>query len=308
MKRFLGVIYLTGAFSLAGTSVIAARFVSGQLGIFTITAASLFFALLGLLPLCIRHLVKTMKQLALRDWLILLFQAVCGIFLFRMFLLLGLLLTSTGEAGILTGATPAMTVVLAKLLLKEPMNKGSITGIVSTTAGVLLLQGILLPGSSFTIEHLVGNVLVLCAAASESLFNVLSRISSLRTESGRAQALNPIVQTMLVAGIAFLLCLFPALSEQPVLSLMSLSIKAWLALVWYGLFVTALAFVFWYAGISRCQASTAAAFSGMMPFTSLLLSVFLLGENAGWQQWLGGLLVILGMILIGRQIEATAVT
>ncbi|UUZ97191.1 DMT family transporter [Paenibacillus sp. P25] len=70
-------------------------------------------------------------------------------------------------------------------------------------------------------------------------------------------------------------------------------------MVWYGPVVTALAFVCWYAGIKRNPVSTAAAFSGMMPFTALLLSVLILREHAGWQQWSGGMLVILGMILIG---------
>jgi drug/metabolite transporter (DMT)-like permease len=37
----------------------------------------------------------------------------------------------------------------------------------------------------------------------------------------------------------------------------------------------------------------------MMPFTSLMLSVLLLGENAGFRQWTGGALVIAGIILIG---------
>jgi drug/metabolite transporter (DMT)-like permease len=67
-----------------------------------------------------------------------------------------------------------------------------------------------------------------------------------------------------------------------------------------------LAFIFWYAGIKRCTACTAAAFSGMMPFTSLILSVLVLGEYANWQQWAGGGLVILGMILIGWQKNAPA--
>ncbi|GJM77446.1 hypothetical protein HMSSN036_96620 [Paenibacillus macerans] len=45
-------------------------------------------------------------------------------------------------------------------------------------------------------------------------------------------------------------------------------------------------------------AATAAAFSGLMPFTALLLSVLVLGESSYWLQWVGGLLVILGIILI----------
>ena len=299
MERLKGSIYLFCAFTLAGTSVISARLVSDQLGTFTIAAASLFFAVIFLLPICRNKLMETIQVMEGKDWFLVILQALCGIFLFRMFLLQGLLHTSTGEAGILTGATPAVTALLARAALKEPVNRKSILGIACTILGILLIQGILLPGSIFTLGHFVGNMLVLCAAASESLFNVISRVNSLRTVSLNKQPINPLVQTTLVSGIALFLCLIPALFEQPVQSLVSLGIKEWLALAWYGLFVTALAFIFWYAGIKRCPAYTAAAFSGMMPFTSLILSVIVLREHAGLQQWSGGLLVVLGMLLIG---------
>lgn len=299
MERFKGIIYLTGAFMLAGTSVIAARFVSGSLGTFTITATSLFFTILALLPLCRDNLGKTIQQMSVNGWILLLFQALCGIFLFRMFLLLGLMHTSSGEAGILTGATPAVTAILAIFVLKEPVQRRSLFGIFSTVAGILLLQGIFLPGSRFIIEHFIGNLLVICAAVCESLFNIISRINSLQVVTAEASSLEPMVQTTLVAGIALFLCLIPSLFEHPIASLSALGIKEWLALVWYGLFVTALAFIFWYAGIKRCTAYTAAAFSGMMPFTSLILSILILGEQTGWQQWFGGTLVVIGMLLIG---------
>ena len=236
-----------------------------------------------------------MRVMGRRDWCMLLLQALCGIFLFRMFLLQGLLYTSVGEAGIMTGATPAVTLIMAGAFLKEPFNTTSFTGISSTVAGILLVQGIILPGNVLRLEHLFGNLLVLCAVISESLFKILSRIYSLRTPS-----LNPIVQTALVSGIALLLCLVPALLENPALSLLSLGLKEWLALVWYGFMVTALGFIFLYAGIHRCTATTAAAFSGMMPFSALILSVIILGEEVGWPQWAGGFLVVLGMIIIGR--------
>ena len=299
MEHFKGRIFLMSAFTLAGTSVIAARSVSNHLGTFTITSTSLFFAILALLPLCRGNLGKTIRQMAARDWIVLLLQATFGIFLFRMFLLQGLLHTSSGEAGILIGATPAVTALLAWVLLKERLSKKSLFGIFSTLAGIMLLQGLLLPGTTLTMSHIIGNILVLCAAVCESLFNILSRINSLRIVADHSHPLNPVVQTLLVSGIALLLCLIPSLFEHPVLSLSSLGIKEWLALVWYGFFVTALAFIFWYAGIKRCTAYTAAAFSGMMPLTSLVLSVLLLGEQVGWHQWSGGLLVVLGMLLIG---------
>ncbi len=299
IRHLKGSLYLFCAFTLAGTSVIAARFVTGQLGVFTITAVSLFFAILCLLPLCGYKLMEVIRRLGPEDWLMLFLQALFGIFLFRLFLLHGLLRTSAGEAGVLTGATPAVTALLAGVVLKEPFTPRSLAGILSTIGGILLLQGILLPGSEFAMEHFLGNLLVLCAAVSESLFNIFSRLNSLKTASHRKQPINPVVQTVLVSAIALLLCLIPAQFEKPVWLLLALENKQWLALVWYGVFVTALAFICWYAGIKRSTAQTAAAFSGMMPFTSLILSVIILGEDAGWQQWSGGCLIITGILLIG---------
>lgn len=296
-----GRLFLFGAFTLAGTSVIAARILTASLGVFTIAAVSLLFAVLGLLPLCRGHLAKTVGSMRIADWVPVVLQAVFGIFLFRMFLLLGLRYTSAGEAGILTGTTPAVTALLAWLLLKEVIDKKAGAGVCCTVAGIFLLQGLLTTQRGFEAAHLLGNLLVLGAAGSESVFNVLSRLNSIKKSSDGGDGMDPVAQTTLVAGIAFVLCLFPSFLENPWLPLISLGIREWLALVWYGLVVTALAFVCWYAGIKRCAAYTAAAFSGMMPFTALLLSVFVLGEKPGWEQWAGGLLVIIGMVLIGNK-------
>ncbi|MFB4323702.1 DMT family transporter [Priestia sp. BR_2] len=301
LERWKGMLYLMGAFTLAGTSVITAWLLNGKLGTFTITAASLLLALLCLLPFCMKDLRRTVGRLSWGEWGYLFFQALLGMFLFRMLLLHGLLHTSTAEAGILTGTTPAFTVMLAFMLLKESVSGSKLAGILSTVGGILVLQGMLTPGLSFKVQHIYGNLLVLCAALSESGFNLLSRIGSVKQTASPNHAMHPVVQTTLVSAIAFLLCLIPAGSEDPVNSLATIGLREWLALIWYGPIVTAVAFIMWYAGIKRCHVSTAAAFSGMMPFTALLLSVMVLKEPAGWEQWGGGILVVLGMFLIGRQ-------
>ncbi len=301
MDHLKGCIYLFCAFTLAGTSVIAAHFLSPYLGTFTITAVSLFFAVAFLMTICRKKLLIFIKQLSMGEWALIVVQALFGIFLFRLFLLQGLLNTTSGEAGILTGATPAFTAIFAWLVLKETLNKEGISGIVLTVAGVLLIQGILLPGNKFKTDHLIGNLLVLCAAMSEAIFNIFSRVNSLKTKDSKKEAIDPVIQTALVSALAFIFCIVPSLFEHPASHLASIGLTQWLALVWYGVVVTALAFIFWYAGIKRCKASVAAAFSGMMPFSSLLLSVLILHENTGWQQWLGGLFVIGGLYFIGKQ-------
>ena len=299
MERLKGMACLAGAFSLAGTSVIAARFFGGQLGIFTITGVSLLLALCLMLPLGWKELKDTCRRLRLRDGGLLFLQALFGIFLFRLFLLTGLEKTSSGEAGILTGATPAVTVLLAAFVLREPVGRRARLGIVSAIGGVVLIQ-LFSAGKlgAMSLDHLAGNGLVLLAAISESSFNILSRGFALKSEGSQGAAIPPMSQTMLVTATAMFLCLIPAAFEHPLSSLRTIGWQEWLALVWYGPFVTALAFLLWFAGIQRCPAATAAAFSGLMPFTALLLSVLVLGESSYWLQWVGGLLVILGIILI----------
>jgi drug/metabolite transporter (DMT)-like permease len=299
MEKIKGHLYLMGGFALAGTSVVAARLLAGRLGTFSITALSLAFALLGLLPFCAARLRGTLAGLHARQWLLLGAQAGCGIFLFRMFLLQGMLRTSAGEAGILTGATPAITALLAALVLRERLGWRSLAGIALSVAGIVFLQGVAQSGAGFERSHLVGNLLVLCAAASESLFNTISRLGSLRQTEGKT--LDVYSQTWLVALIALVLCLGPAVFEHPMEAAAHLELTQWLALGWYGLFVTALAFVLFYAGIRHCSAATAGVLSGMIPFTALILSVLLLREPAGWAQWLGGGLIVGGMALIGGQ-------
>ena len=299
MKKFSGYIFLTCAFTLAGTSVISARLLSGSLGTFTTTGVSLFFALLVLLPLCARKIAPVVRTMSRGDWIYVALQALFGIFLFRFLLLQGLLHTSTTEAGVLTGATPAITTILAWGWLRERLRAKNVAGILSTIAGIVLIQGV--ATGSFSSAHLWGNLLVLGAAASESVFNTLSRKSALK--AGPKKEFDPIVQTALVTLFALVFCLLPALFEQPVQRLSALNISGWLALVWYGWMATSLAFICWYAGIKRCPVRVAAAFSGMMPFTSLLLSVVVLKEAAGWYQWIGAALVILGMVIIGTKVK-----
>ena len=297
------MLYLLLGFALAGTSAVAARFVSATLGPFTITAASLFFALVLLLPLNFRSLTQYLRGITFRAFLPLLMQAALGIVLFRLFFILGLSRTSAAEAGILTGAAPAITAILAITVLRERSSGFKVAGILCSVAGVAVLQGLLSSKASLSPTHLVGNLLVLCAAASESVFNILSRATAQSHAAHAEGQISPMVQTAIVCAAAFLLSLIPAALEHPIGAFLRLELPGWAALIWYGVFVTALAFIFWYAGIRRCGAFTAAAFSGMMPLTALMLSTLLLGEHGDLRQWVGGGIVILGMILIGIRNE-----
>ncbi|MGU3469864.1 DMT family transporter [Paenibacillus sp. D51F] len=307
MSIHTGKMYLFFAFALAGTSVVTARLLSASLGMFTISSVSLAILLAGLIPFYARPAVKVIQSMHKQDWKAVWLQAVFGIFGFRTFLLLGLAMTSAGEAGILTGAAPALTACLAYFVLREPLTAKTGLGVGCTAAGIALLQGMSLGRNGFLLEHLAGNLLILCAVACEAIFNVLSRKSRSNDGSpGATVDVHPMVQTMLVGAAALTLCAVPAMLEHPVRSLGTVGLREWLALAWYGLAITALSYGCFYAGIKRCDAYTTAAFAGWMPLTSLFLSMLLLGEKPPLVQWLGGALVIGGMLLIGSRAARAA--
>ncbi|MBN1778355.1 MAG: DMT family transporter [Clostridiales bacterium] len=193
-----GKLYLTGAFSLAGTSVVTGYLLSSQLSCFTITAVSMRIILAGLLPFYAGKTIRTIRKLNKRDWLFLVSQAFFGIFLFRSFLLAGVRLTSTAEAGILTGTTPAITAVMAYFILKERLTGYKTTGIAAAVLGILLLQDNSLFFAKFSFGHFDGNVLVLLAASSESYCNIISRKQKAAENENARPVIHPTVRTAFI--------------------------------------------------------------------------------------------------------------
>ncbi|MDK2866873.1 MAG: hypothetical protein PWP38_1188 [Clostridiales bacterium] len=299
MKQIKGKLFLFAAFTLAGTSVISGYYLSNQLGSFTIIAVSICFVMLALLPIYGRKCIRAMHTMSFRDWMMIFLQAFFGIFMFRTFLLYGMKRTTAIEAGILTGTTPAITSLMAFFILRERFSIKTVIGILSTVLGIMLLQNLHLIGTNFPAAHLKGNLLVICAAACESTFNIISRKHRSSAIKEKTVSLHPMVQTLFVSAVALILSFIPAAFEQPINALSVLSIQAWLSLFWYGVIATAVSFAFFYEGVKRCDAYTTAAFSGLMPLTAMLLSIFLFKDSLQTSQCIGSALIILSMILIG---------
>ena len=62
--------------------------------------------------------------------------------------------------------------------------------------------------------------------------------------------------------------------------------------------MTIVAYYCWFTGIQYCNASTAAAFSGFMPLSSVLLSVLILNEYLTMKIVLAGVAIIAGVMMI----------
>ena len=300
MSDLRGKLAVSIAFFLAGSSVVAAAYVADTLGPFTITAVGLMFAVATAVGLGNVRLFTSLKSITARKWKNLILQSLIGVFLFRVFLTFGLSHTSAAEAGILIGTSPAITAVLTRMLLKEPLNGGKLAGIAATLAGMAILHGFPFALDAFSWAHLVGNLLVLGAAACESAFVIIARNMALRETKPAAQ-LHPVVHSGYVSIISLAACLPLMLWENQTQQLAGLSSGGWVSLVWYGGIVTVVAFACMFYGARSCDGYTLAAFSGLIPVSALLLSIVVLGESVAARHIVGCACIVLSILLMNRQ-------
>lgn len=284
---------LAAAMALVGSSVVVGKIVVTRIPVFLVGGLRFAVAALVLVPLVLVA-SRGLPALGRRDVAILCLQAFTGIFAFNVLLLYGLALTSAAEAGIVTSTTPAVAAALAALVLGERWTTRRALAVASAAVGLLVIGASASgpePGGGGA--RLAGNALVLAAVVCEAVFLVCSRVL--------AQRLPPVV---VATGITVLgLAMFApfAAREARAFDLGGLGAGGWLAILYYGLAVTVVAFLLWARGMAVVPASTAAVFTGVLPVSAVGLSWLVLGEPLRWSHLVGGACVLVAILLVARE-------
>jgi drug/metabolite transporter (DMT)-like permease len=278
---------LAAAMALAGSSVVAGKVLTQQLPVFLAAAASLLTALLVLLPLAWK-IGGGLWNVPKNDLKLLALQALTGMVGFRIFLLYGLKTTSAAAGGIITSTMPAVVGLISFLVLREKPTWHKAGGITAAVAAVLVLNQ---AGRSGVGDwSLWGNVLVFLAVLGEALFVILQKWISKETLA--------LTRTALVSLFGFIFFLPFAVYEGLKFDFAALGWVDCLVVVYYGVVVTALAYILFYKGAAAVPATTVGVFGGFMPIASVLLSSLILGEVLLLQHLLSLGLVVAGIVLI----------
>lgn len=279
---------------IVGSSMVAGKLMVVELPVFFSSALRFAVALAVLLPLMWWRERRLLPRLAWRNWRILALQSLLGSFLFTVFLLYGLGWATPAMAGVVAGSTPAWMACLAWGFLGERPGRRGGLGIVCAVAGVaclnLLTGEAADAGSASGTQAWLGIALVLAAVLCESSFLLLRK--------GVDEPLTPLGAATAVSAFGLLWFLIPGLVEAATVELAPVSGTAWLAVVYYGVVVTVLAYLCWFAGVVRVDSATAGVFTGLMPVSSVLLSALVLGESLRLGTVTGCLLVLAGIIFL----------
>lgn len=262
-------INLALAMSICGSAVVAGKILVSSIPTFLATELEILIGLLILLPL-VFVIRKEYQRIDLRTHAILFSQALCGIFLYRILIFSGLGSTTAAAGGLISGASPVVVLALAAMVLREKLMLRQLLGILCGVAGVMIINLDTLFRTKEGPGSLKGNLLIAAAVLCEAFFSVLSKAA--------CKPMTAMFRTAVIALYAFVLLLPFSIHDAIHYDFAGMDVKTVLCLLYYGIFVSFLSYVFWFRGVEKVSASNAAVFTGIVPVSSIVLSAVLLRE------------------------------
>jgi len=193
------------------------------------------------------------------------------------------------NGALVTSASPAFIVLFAVLMLREKLTFLRLVAIILASIGVLV---ILDPTQAdFSSDTFVGDMFLAVAAVSWGLYSVLVRRVSTQSQ----------INTTLVTIVCFvggLIFSIPAsiieLSSRPIGAVDTGII---LGVLYLGVVSTAVAMWLWNRAFALVSATVASLFFFAQPLSGALLAGIFLGQTMTAGLWVGGGLIILGVLL-----------
>ena len=192
-----------------------------------------------------------------------------------------------GLASLVLQSAAFFTVIIAALVLRESIRLHHVLGMAMAAAGLVLLD---LGAGSDAAVPLVGFLLTLAAALSWAAGNVVLKCA------GSVSMLSMVVWGAVLPPIPFFL--LSLVFEGPDWIMHSLTHLSWRgvgALAYLSGIATLIGYVLWGRLLARHPVARVAPLSLLVPVVGLLCADWILGEHLAPVQWLGGLVVLIGL-------------
>ena len=272
-----------------GTSFLWIKIAVQEISPFVLVGFRTLFGAAGLLVILLVGKSVRLRWSDLRPWL--------GIFtvvgLFNVALPFVLISWSeqyieSGLASILNSTVPLFAMILAPLLLND--DRWSLTKFIGLLLGFAGVVTLFLPQfSSGVTGNILGQSLMLLATLSYAFGGVYIRL--------KTKGLPPQLQAFLQLVLASLMVwAFTLVVGRPI-RLPQLPLT-WLALLWLGLLGSCTAYILYFSLIHSIGPTRTTTVTYFTPLFGVILGAVFLGERLFWQEILGGLMIVSGIIVV----------
>lgn len=283
---------LTCVPAIWGGTFIAGRIVSAHLPPATAAFIRFVFATLALLTaLHLTQGLRVIAQVTRRQLLGTMALGATGILAYNLLFFSALEVLPAGRTSLIVALNPVVTLLVAAAFLGDRLSATRWVGVGLALLGVWI---VVTRGDLSQLAQSIGKgeLSMLGAVCAWAAYTLLGR----RVLRG----LSPLLATLLAAMWGTLFLALPALRDVPLLYAGAFTPSVWASLAFLGVLGTAVAFVWYYEGITRLGAARAVVFNNLVPIFGVLLGWLMLGEPLSVSLVAGGALGITGVFLVNR--------
>ncbi len=291
--------------SLIGLIVViwAVNFIAAKIGLryfppLTMASFRVCGAGLVMIPfyLCLRRLrffaqsaVARKRGFTRQDAWTFLYLGFFGVSVNQFCFTLGLHYTAVSHSAIIVGMGPIYTLILAVILRMERATWHKAVGMAIAFTGIAVLASE--QGISTHSPSLLGDAITMTGSLGFAIYAVLGKRVAHDYNALTMTAYNHFAGALVVLPLA----VHQAWMLGAAGNWRAVSWQGWAAILYMGLFGSAVAYLLYYWLLRYLEASQLSAFTYLLPVLASILGILTLGEKGSWTQILGGALALGGV-------------
>ncbi|HSV45937.1 MAG TPA: DMT family transporter [Ramlibacter sp.] len=288
-QRLVACACLALSMSLVGSYVALSKPLAAAIPVFVLAWLRFGIGGLAMLPWLRKPPGEPPMSSGTRKLLFL--ESFLGNFLFSVFMLYGVSLTSAVSAGVIMASIPAVVALMSWAFLGERIGGRTFAAIACAALGIALLALARPAHGSQEADSTawLGNLLVLGAVLCEAAYAVIGKKLTGSLGPKRITALINLWGFVLVTPLG----LYAARGFEPT----AVAAGIWLLLLFYSLAASVWTVWLWMTGLKTVPAGQAGVFTVMLPVSAAMVGVFALGERLSALQATAFALALAGVLL-----------
>lgn len=279
---------MLAAFIWSGNFIIA-KVVNKQIPPISLNFYRWLVASLIILPFAIKQF-NAQWQLVRQSWHYLFWISLTGVALFNTFVYIGAHYTSAINLALIgTTSSPIMSIVLARIFLKENIGGMKLAGMILCTAGVLFL---LSNGNFHNLSSLhfsTGDLWMLLAAFSFAVYNTLVK--------KKPAGISPVNFLFVIFSLGTLIVLPFFLWERTFSAPVAWNSHLIFSILYISAGASIICFLIWNSAIEKLGAGRTALFGNLIPVFSSIEAAIILHENFTWIHITSMTIIFAGILL-----------
>lgn len=283
----LSILSVLGALILWSSSFVAIKFAYATyppitLAVVRFTVATLILGALTLLP-------QNRVRLEKKDLFTVAVCGLTGIMAYAVLQNIAMQWTSASSATLIIASYPIITLLMESLIYKTKLSAVKIIAILIAIAGVVILSYV--KSESRVKGELFGILLLIIAGVVWAVYNFMTK-----KVVNRYPPITLLFYTTLFGTIFMLPLALIERAQWQAPTLLSFSMMMFL-----GVFCSVIAFLLYNHGLKTMAPSTITSMLNLIPIFGVFFSWLLLGEQVTPRKFIGGAIVILGVMLSIRR-------